>query len=279
MHANEFAARASRAAGNYLTHTFGIDEVQAAFELACRPAPGPRQDRDRRMSADDAATAGRRLPPKTQIWGGWVVGPTMIGPEEFARAGLRLRRIRRAARLSRRRRRRAAPAPARTCADRAPLCDCRRPTPRRSAGCSTRAPTRSSSRWSSPPSRRPPRSPRPGTRRPECAASARCEPSLGHDPAALEVAGQRVRDGRDRSGACGRRRHLRRPAGLSGIYVGPADLAISMGYGLTEAMDAPGGARRDGTTSDVPRQQQGWSPASMPATGKLGKAVANWVFG
>ncbi len=24
---------------NYLTHTFGVDEVQAAFELACRPAP------------------------------------------------------------------------------------------------------------------------------------------------------------------------------------------------------------------------------------------------
>ncbi|HVQ52535.1 MAG TPA: alcohol dehydrogenase, partial [Mycobacterium sp.] len=23
----------------YLTHTFGVDEVQAAFELACRPAP------------------------------------------------------------------------------------------------------------------------------------------------------------------------------------------------------------------------------------------------
>jgi threonine dehydrogenase-like Zn-dependent dehydrogenase len=25
--------------GNYLTHTFGVDDVQAAFELACRPAP------------------------------------------------------------------------------------------------------------------------------------------------------------------------------------------------------------------------------------------------
>jgi threonine dehydrogenase-like Zn-dependent dehydrogenase len=24
---------------NYLTHTFDVDEVQAAFELACRPAP------------------------------------------------------------------------------------------------------------------------------------------------------------------------------------------------------------------------------------------------
>jgi L-iditol 2-dehydrogenase len=25
---------------NYLTHTFGVDDVQAAFDLACRPAPG-----------------------------------------------------------------------------------------------------------------------------------------------------------------------------------------------------------------------------------------------
>ncbi len=24
---------------DYLTHTFGVDDVQAAFELACRPTP------------------------------------------------------------------------------------------------------------------------------------------------------------------------------------------------------------------------------------------------
>jgi 4-hydroxy-2-oxoheptanedioate aldolase len=27
------------------------------------------------------------LAAKQQIWGGWVVGPTIIGPEEFAQAG------------------------------------------------------------------------------------------------------------------------------------------------------------------------------------------------
>ena len=27
------------------------------------------------------------LAAKDQIWGGWVVGPTIIGPEEFAQAG------------------------------------------------------------------------------------------------------------------------------------------------------------------------------------------------
>jgi 4-hydroxy-2-oxoheptanedioate aldolase len=27
------------------------------------------------------------LAAKTQVWGGWVVGPTIIGPEEFAQAG------------------------------------------------------------------------------------------------------------------------------------------------------------------------------------------------
>src|SRR5262245_65805373 len=27
------------------------------------------------------------LAAKPQVWGGWVVGPTVIGPEEFAQAG------------------------------------------------------------------------------------------------------------------------------------------------------------------------------------------------
>ena len=27
------------------------------------------------------------LAAKERIWGGWVVGPTIIGPEEFATAG------------------------------------------------------------------------------------------------------------------------------------------------------------------------------------------------
>ena len=38
--ASKFAAEHPGLLATYLTHTFGIDQVQAAFELACRPEPG-----------------------------------------------------------------------------------------------------------------------------------------------------------------------------------------------------------------------------------------------
>jgi threonine dehydrogenase-like Zn-dependent dehydrogenase len=37
--AHEYAREHPDLLNNYLTHTFGVDEVQAAFELACRPTP------------------------------------------------------------------------------------------------------------------------------------------------------------------------------------------------------------------------------------------------
>ncbi|CAM2758848.1 alcohol dehydrogenase [Mycobacterium intermedium] len=37
--AGKFAAEHPELLGAYLTHTFAVDDVQAAFELACRPAP------------------------------------------------------------------------------------------------------------------------------------------------------------------------------------------------------------------------------------------------
>jgi threonine dehydrogenase-like Zn-dependent dehydrogenase len=37
--AGKFAAEHPRLLGTYLTHTFGVDEPQSAFELACRPDP------------------------------------------------------------------------------------------------------------------------------------------------------------------------------------------------------------------------------------------------
>ena len=37
--AGKFAADHPELLGSYLTHTFGVDEVQGAFELACRPVP------------------------------------------------------------------------------------------------------------------------------------------------------------------------------------------------------------------------------------------------
>jgi hypothetical protein len=37
--ANEFARNHPELLTAYVTHTFGLDDVQAAFELACRPTP------------------------------------------------------------------------------------------------------------------------------------------------------------------------------------------------------------------------------------------------
>ncbi len=82
--ANEFARDHPELLPAYVTHTFGVDEVQAAFELACRPTP------ERIKIAIVAMTHSRlqdALAAKERICGGWVVGPTIIGPEEFAAAG------------------------------------------------------------------------------------------------------------------------------------------------------------------------------------------------
>jgi L-iditol 2-dehydrogenase len=38
--ANKFAAKHPSLLPTYVTHTFGIDNVQAAFELACWPVSG-----------------------------------------------------------------------------------------------------------------------------------------------------------------------------------------------------------------------------------------------
>jgi hypothetical protein len=37
--ANEFAKDHPELLAAYVTHTFGVDDVQAAFDLACRPVP------------------------------------------------------------------------------------------------------------------------------------------------------------------------------------------------------------------------------------------------
>jgi threonine dehydrogenase-like Zn-dependent dehydrogenase len=37
--AGKFAAEHGELLGSYLTHTFGVDDVQGAFDLACRPVP------------------------------------------------------------------------------------------------------------------------------------------------------------------------------------------------------------------------------------------------
>ncbi len=82
--ANEFAREHPELLPAYVTHTFGVDDVQAAFELACQADAGTHQDRDRPMTPSRLQEA---LATKERIFGGWVVGPTIIGPEEFAAAG------------------------------------------------------------------------------------------------------------------------------------------------------------------------------------------------
>ena len=52
------------------------------------------------------------------VWGGWITGPTAIGPEEFARAGYDYVGFARRTRRPRRRRYRQHPAPPRPCGDR-----------------------------------------------------------------------------------------------------------------------------------------------------------------
>ena len=46
--ANKFAAEHPGLLAKYLTHTFGIDDVQAAFELAGPPRSRSRENRDHR---------------------------------------------------------------------------------------------------------------------------------------------------------------------------------------------------------------------------------------
>src|SRR5262249_21158059 len=44
------------------------------------------EDRDRRMSTP-GSTLQRALSNRNPVWGGWITGPTLLGPDEFARAG------------------------------------------------------------------------------------------------------------------------------------------------------------------------------------------------
>ena len=76
---------------DYLTHTFGVDDVQAAFELACRPTPGRVKIAIVRMTSADCRM---RWPTDRRSGAAGWSGPTILGPEEFAAGRLRLRRIR-----------------------------------------------------------------------------------------------------------------------------------------------------------------------------------------
>ena len=86
--ASKFAAEHPGLLARYLTHTFGIDDVQAAFELACRPGARTGENRHHRVGCGlTTSHLQQALARGKPVWGGWITGPTPIGPEEFARAG------------------------------------------------------------------------------------------------------------------------------------------------------------------------------------------------
>ena len=101
--------------------------------------------------------------------------------------------------------------------------------------------------------------------------------SLGHDPAALEAQGERVRDGRDRAGSCGTRRDLR-GAGAVGYLRRPCRPGDLAGVRPGRGMDRPPSATR-WRASRPPHRPPVWSPASTPAHGKSERPWPSWAFG
>jgi 4-hydroxy-2-oxoheptanedioate aldolase len=177
------------------------------------------------------------LAAKKQVWGGWVVGPTIIGPEEFAQAGydyvgfdvqhgylddadvaLMLRRLEHIPIATAVRLPSADPAPIGRVldagADAVIIAMVESADQAAAAVAATRYPPA-------------------GVR-----SFGPLRASLGHDPAALE-ARVSVFAMIETAQGLSALDDICAVAGLTGVYVGPADLAISMGYGVTEAWTKP----------------------------------------
>jgi 4-hydroxy-2-oxoheptanedioate aldolase len=211
------------------------------------------------------------LAAKERIFGGWVVGPTIIGPEEFARAGydyvgidiqhgylddagaaLLLHRLEHIPIATAVRLPTADPAPIGRVLD---------------AGADAVIIAMVES--------------------PEQVAAARYAPagvrsfgplrsSLGVDPAAHE-ARTSVFGMIETAPGLSALDEICAVSGLSGVYVGPADLAISLGYGPTEGLTTPAVldaiARIQAAASDA-----GLVPAIHANAGKPGKAMVELGF-
>ena len=215
------------------------------------------------------------LAAKEQVWGGWVVGPTIIGPEEFAHAGydyvgfdvqhgylgdadvaLLLRRLEHvpigtAVRLPS-----TDPAPIGRVldagADAVIIAMIESADQAAAAVAATRyAPT--------------------GVR-----SFGPLRASLGHDPAALEARVSVFAMIETAQGLSALEEICAVP-GLTGVYVGPADLAISLGLGLADACSNP-------TVRDAMTRVQSTASAAGLVTGihagagKLGKVTAQLGF-
>jgi 4-hydroxy-2-oxoheptanedioate aldolase len=177
------------------------------------------------------------LAAKKQVWGGWVVGPTIIGPDEFARAGydyvgidvqhgylddadvaLMLRRLEHIPIATAVRLPSADPAPIGRVldagADAVIIAMVESADQAAAAVAATRYPPA-------------------GVR-----SFGPLRASLGNDPAALE-ARVSVFVMIETAQGLSALDEICAVAGVTGVYVGPADLAISMGYDVTEAWTNP----------------------------------------
>jgi 4-hydroxy-2-oxoheptanedioate aldolase len=215
------------------------------------------------------------LAAKDRVWGGWVVGPTIIGPEEFANAGydyvgfdvqhgylddadvaLLLRRLEHVAIATAVRLPSADPAPIGRVLDAGADAVIIAMVESADQAATAVAATRYA----------------PGGVR----SFGPLRASLGLDPAALEARVSVFAMIETAQGLSALDEICAVP-GLTGIYVGPADLAISLGYGLADAWSASAildaYARIHATASAA-----GLVAGIHAGVGKSGKAMAELGF-
>jgi 2-keto-3-deoxy-L-rhamnonate aldolase RhmA len=223
-------------------------------------------------------SAGRlraALAAKTHIWGGWVVGPTVIGPEEFARAGydyvgfdlqhgylddadvaLLLRRLEHVPIATAVRLPSADPAPIGRVLD---------------AGADAVIIAMVESADQAAAAVAAAKYPPAGIR-----SFGPLRPSLGIDPAEIESRANvfaMIETPQGLSAVS----DIAAVPGLSGLYVGPLDLAISMEYGPTDAWTEQPIAEAMKRV-EVAASAHGLVSGIHAGTGKLGKTAAHWGF-
>jgi 4-hydroxy-2-oxoheptanedioate aldolase len=215
------------------------------------------------------------LAGKEQIWGGWVVGPTVIGPEEYARAGydyvgfdvqhgylddadvaLLLRRLEHVPIATAVRLPSADPAPIGRVLDAGADAVIVAMVESAEQAAAVVAATRYAPA---------------GVR-----SFGPLRPSLGVDTSVLESRVSVFAMIETAQGLSALDEICAVP-GLSGLYVGPADLAISLGYGPAEAWTHP--AVRDAMTRiQATASAVGLVAGIHAGAGKIGKAMAQCGF-
>jgi 4-hydroxy-2-oxoheptanedioate aldolase len=215
------------------------------------------------------------LAAKPHVFGGWVVGPTFVGPEEFARAGydyvgfdlqhgylddadvaLLLRRLEHVPIATAVRLPSADPAPIGRVLDAGAdaVIIAMVETPEQAAAAVSAA-----------------KYPPAGVR-----SFGPLRPSLGLNPAEIHSRAD-IFVMIETANGLNAVDEIAAVPGLCGLYVGPADLAISMGYGPTQAWMEPAMAEA------IKRIEVAASAHALVAgihagTGKLGKTAAHWHF-